>query len=215
MVNVKIFIVNDNETNAILIWDETNQGLLVDPGFCSKEEFSNFVEFVSQKGIIISNIVLTHGHYDHVAGVNQCIQTFPAPVYLHKLEEDNARLGLSICRLNQWELCQDGTFFSSEDIASISDITVGNQVYQIIHTPGHSSGSICMYCKANKLLLSGDTIFRHNYGRTDLDGGDLNALRGSFAKLVLLPDETYVIAGHGQPTTIGEEKNNNPLNAVL
>jgi glyoxylase-like metal-dependent hydrolase (beta-lactamase superfamily II) len=211
MVNVKLFVVNENETNSILIWDETNQGLLIDPGFCSKEEFYIFSDFVQKNNISISNIVLTHGHYDHVAGVKISVQLFSVRVYLHKLEEGNACEGLEICKLKKWELCSDDNMFDYDDVSTMQEIIVGKQTFRILHTPGHSTGSICLYSPDNKLLISGDTLLYHNYGRTDFDDGDYNSLLNSFSKLLDLPKETYVLPGHGKPTTIGEEFVNNPL----
>lgn len=211
MVKVKIFVVNDNHTNSILIWDETNLGLLIDPGFCSRNESDILIEFVKQHNITISRIVLTHGHYDHVAGVKTFVHKFSVKVYLHRLEEDNAREGLEICKLKKWELCLDDSMFVYEDISSIQEMMVGNQSYRIIHTPGHSAGSICLYSPNNKLLIAGDTIFFHNHGRTDFDDGDFNSLLTSFSQLLSLPKVTYILPGHGTPTSIGEELVYNPL----
>lgn len=211
MVNVKLFVVNENKTNSILIWDETNQGLLIDPGFCSKEEFNLFNDFVQKNHISISNIVLTHGHYDHVAGVKTSIHNFSVKVYLHKLEDGNASEGLEICKLKKWELCTDDNMFDYDDVSTIQEIVVGKQTFRVLHTPGHSIGSICLYSPDNKLLISGDTMLFHNYGRTDFDDGDYNSLLYSFSQLLALPKETYVLPGHGKPTTIGEEFVNNPL----
>lgn len=215
MVSIKKFIVNENETNAILIWDETNQGLLIDPGFCSAEEFSSLSAFVKEKNISIIKMVLTHGHYDHVAGVKMAMQNFSCPVYLHKLEEENAIEGLEICKLKQWDLCSDDKMFDYEDISSMQSLNVGKQTFEILHTPGHSSGSICLFSSNNKLLISGDTIFYHNYGRTDFDDGDENSILKSFTLLCDLPDDTYIVPGHGQSSTIGEERYHNPLIKVL
>ena len=211
MVSVKIFVVNENETNAFLIWDETNQGLLIDPGFCTIEEFTSLTTFVKEKNISITKIVLTHGHYDHVAGVKMAMQNFSCSVYLHKLEEENAIEGLEICKLKHWELCSDDAMFDYEDISSLPNIIIGNQTFDILHTPGHSSGSICIYSPNNNLLISGDTIFFHNYGRTDFDDGDFISILNSFSKLLSLPKMTYILPGHGKPTSIDEELVHNPL----
>jgi glyoxylase-like metal-dependent hydrolase (beta-lactamase superfamily II) len=211
MVNVKLFVVNENKTNVILIWDETNQGLVVDPGFCSKEEFNTFDDFVHQHNITISKIVLTHGHYDHVAGVKVSAQKYSVKIYLHKLEESNVLEGLEICKLKHWELCSDDTMFDYEDISTINEISIGNQSFRVLYTPGHSIGGICLYSPDNKLLISGDTIFFHNYGRTDFDDGDYDALLKSISTILSLHKATYILPGHGIPTTINEEIINNPI----
>lgn len=215
MVSVKVFIVNENETNAILIWDETNQGLLIDPGFCSIEEFTSLSTFVKENNISITKIALTHGHFDHVAGVKIAMQKFSCPVYLHKQENENALEGLEICKLKQWELCPDCKMFDYEDLSSIRSLVVGKQTFEILYTPGHTSGSVCLYSLSNKLLLSGDTIFYHNYGRTDFDDGDINQMIKTFSMLTKLPHNTFVIPGHGNTTYIYEEINNNPLVKLL
>jgi len=211
MVNVRLFVVNENETNAILIWDETNLGIIVDPGFCTEEEFSTFMSFVSQNNIQLTKIILTHGHYDHIAGVKVCCNYFNIPVYVAKTEVANIVEGLEICKLKKWELCHDDNLFVYEDISLMTEISFGKQIFQIIQTPGHSCGSISIYSKTNKLLLSGDCIFYHNYGRTDFDDGDYDTICESIIKILSLPIDTYIIPGHGRPTTIGEEINNNPI----
>ena len=164
-----------------------------------------------RKQHIHKKIALTHGHFDHVAGVKMAIQNFSCPAYLHKLEEDNSMEGLEICKLKQWELCSDDRMFDYEDISSIHSLVIGNQSFEILQTPGHTSGSVCLYSPSNKLLLSGDTVFFHNYGRTDFDDVDYNSLLNSFSKLLSLPEVTYILPGHGKPTTIAEEITQNPL----
>ncbi|MGI5172996.1 MBL fold metallo-hydrolase [Treponema sp. OMZ 840] len=198
---------------------------IVDPG--GDEDF-----IISKlAGFELAGIVLSHGHFDHLGAVPALKKRYPAaPLCIHKADADyigkNAlakhrrdfdRVGASylICEFEALypEIPNADIFFdaSSEGVEKLStkdDFTLAfAPEWRIIHTPGHSPGSICLYNKAEKILLSGDTLFASSCGRTDLAGGNVKQLKQSLALLLQLPADTRVCPGHGDPTTIGKEQN--------
>jgi glyoxylase-like metal-dependent hydrolase (beta-lactamase superfamily II) len=156
----------------------------------------------------VAAVVLTHGHFDHVGGVASLVEETGAPLIAHEADAadvtDPARNG--------------GMLFGFTDAAPAPDRTVvdgdvveaGEAAFRVLHTPGHTPGSICLLCEGH--LFSGDTVFAGSVGRTDFPGGDGRALRASIeAKLLPLPDDTVVHPGHGPDTTIGRERAVNPF----
>lgn len=194
-------------TNTYLVHDEeTMKGFVVDPGDYS----SKISEEIRKMGISIEYIILTHGHADHIMGVNRFKEDFPeVKVVAHKKEKEmllNKDLNMST---------QYG--FPTEFDADIyvedgEELTVGELTLKFIFTPGHSPGGMCIYIENEHTLFSGDTLFRRSIGRTDFPGCSFNALKQSIHnKLWQLPDETKVFPGHMEPTSIGFEKEKNPF----
>ncbi|MFA5513621.1 MAG: MBL fold metallo-hydrolase [Sphaerochaetaceae bacterium] len=190
---------------------------VIDPGF----EGEKIVSYCQNNNLAIEGIILTHYHWDHVLGIPPIIEMNPKiPLYVHKNDSNSiggeknlllSRLALAVDSslqdrfIKMWEalpkasvLLQDGDFIKKCD-------------FKVIHTPGHSSGSICLYNAKSGILFSGDTLFHSSIGRVDLPGGDAKAILPSIkSKLMVLPSETVVYPGHGEPTTIGNEAKNNP-----
>ena len=194
------------QANTYLVCGETSRlGFIVDLGGYSKE-LKNIIE---KNDIQIQYIVLTHGHGDHIGGVQEHLKDFPdAKVVCSRAEEK---------MLLDPEL-NEAHHFGSEKVSFKPDIlvddgdtlTVGNMTMKFIMTPGHTEGGMCILI--DDVLFSGDTLFCRSIGRTDLAGGDFRTIMESIKKkLFLLPDETQVLPGHMGPTTIGFEKENNPF----
>ena len=194
------------QANTYLVCDETSRlGFIVDLGGYSKE-LKNIIE---KNDIQIQYIVLTHGHGDHIGGVQEHLKDFPdAKVVCSRAEEK---------MLMDPEL-NEAHHFGPEKVSFKPDIlvddedtlTVGNMTMKFIMTPGHTEGGMCILI--DDVLFSGDTLFCRSIGRTDLAGGDFRTIMESIKKkLFLLPDETQVLPGHMGPTTIGFEKENNPF----
>lgn len=192
-------------TNTYLVWDENSrQAMIIDPAAPDKI----LLEEIKNLKLDLKYIINTHGHGDHIAG-NQLIKdSFPAPLCIH--EADAAKL--TDIKLNFSE------FWNADIVSPPADvlfedgdkITLGNHEVIVIHTPGHSQGSICLLVEG--LLFSGDTLFSKGIGRTDLTGGNYEMLISSIKdKLFKLPDETIVLPGHGPDTTIRKEKRENPF----
>ena len=195
MLQVKIFQVNPLGTNCIVLWEDTGHTCaIVDPGFYRPDEEEMVFGFISKGGLTPDAVLLTHAHFDHTWGVATVRERYGSTL----LE----RLGLE----------KTVRLFDYNDIADGRIISAGGVSWQVISTPGHSQGSTCYWCKEANVLLSGDTLFAGSIGRTDLDGGDYDALmRSIFRKLLTLPGDTDVLPGHGRPTTLAQEAATNPF----
>lgn len=196
-LKIETFVSGHLFTNTYLVFDErTKQGVLVDPA----EHSDAVTRCIASNNLNMAGIINTHGHCDHIMGDPY----YDLPVYIHKADRicltDSSRSLLftvsdkALAPVKEVKLLEEGDIFK-----------LGEEELQIIHTPGHSPGGISI--KYNGILFSGDTLFFEGVGRTDLPGGDHNALvRSITEKLFVLPDETRVFPGHGAPTTIGHEK---------
>ena len=195
------------QANTYLAVDEkTNEGFIVDPGGYNKV----LTKEVRDNDVNIKYIILTHGHSDHICGVNEHKAEFPdAKIVAYKDEEAM----LENPNLNQSP--GFGVPYSTKADILVSDgdeLKVGDVTLKFIHTPGHTEGGMCIYVKEAKALFSGDTLFRQSIGRTDFPGGSYKEIMDSIRKkLFLLPDDTNVSPGHMGTTSIGFEKENNPF----
>lgn len=197
---IKKFVVGSLGTNCYVLYDrQTKQGILIDPGFYDPD----ITQFLQENEVTLKAIVDTHGHLDHILGNS----AFGVQVLIHEADgfclEDPAR---NLSRMMSQEIpkVSDIKFINDGDTVSFGGITM-----DVIHTPGHTPGSISL--KYDDVLFSGDTLFFEGIGRTDLPGGDHNAIIESIKnKLFILPDNFRVFPGHGPETTIGHEKKNNP-----
>ena len=195
------------QANTYLAVDEkTNEGFIVDPGGYNKV----LTKEVRDNDVNIKYIILTHGHSDHICGVNEHKAEFPdAKIVAYKDEEAM----LENPNLNQSP--GFGVPYSTKADILVSDgdeLKVGDVTLKFIHTPGHTEGGMCIYVKEAKALFSGDTLFRQSIGRTDFPGGSYKEIMDSIRKkLFLLPDDTNVFPGQMGTTSIGFEKENNPF----
>jgi len=192
-------------TNCYLVWDEkTLEAAVIDPGF----EDQRISDSINENKLKVKYILLTHGHFDHLGGVNQIRELTGAKVLIHENDADcllDPRRNLSVLAGMSMVLePADGYLKETETVS------LGELVIRVIHTPGHSKGGICLL--AEDQLFAGDTLFNTSIGRTDFADGDLNELLNEIeTKLFILDDATTVLPGHGENTTIGYEKKNNPF----
>lgn len=187
-MRIKTIKVGELRTNCYIAFDEsTKEGLIIDPGF----EIDNISKEIGD--LKIKYIILTHGHYDHVTEAFALAEAIKAPVLVH--EKDEALMVFS-AKKSPDKLLKGG-----------EKLAVGSLSFEIIHTPGHSRGGICVYNKEAEALFSGDTLFYNDHGRTDLPGSSQAEMESSLKKLLALPPQTKVYPGHGKPTTVGDEKN--------
>ena len=184
-MDFKTMKIGPIQTNCYIISDN-NEALVIDPGF----DIDQILPLL--KDTTVNAIVLTHGHFDHVTEAFLLQAKTKAPVLIH--EKDETMMAFTN-KMKANRLLKDG------DV-----ITVGNEKFVVIHTPGHSSGSICLYNEKEKLLFSGDTLFYGTYGRTDLPGSSQKEMEKSLKKLLKLPENVKVYPGHGRETTIGDEQ---------
>ncbi|MCX5749996.1 MAG: MBL fold metallo-hydrolase [Candidatus Saganbacteria bacterium] len=210
-MKIHTIIVGPIQTNCSIIFDEgSKEGIIIDPG----EEAEKILSFVNGNSLKITSIIATHGHFDHVTAVSELKEKLKAPFSVHKkdaflLSEAvapfAAMLGFKAGRAKIDRLLKD------HDL-----IEFKNNQFEVIHTPGHTQGSVCFYNRKGNVLFSGDTLFKGDVGRTDLPGGSTRQITQSVKKrLFVLPDETFVIPGHGQTTNILSEKNDPYLKGLI
>ena len=198
--------------NTYLIFDpESKECAVIDPGMSSREEEKAIENFIEEKGLKLTQIINTHLHIDHVAGVPFLREKYGASVLAH---EGDKFLGEGLsqqARLFGLNLPLDNIEIS-EYIKAGDKIKIGNGELEVISVPGHSKGSVALYDREGGYLISGDALFKGSIGRTDLPGGNYKELIDSIeSELLSLPDETVIFPGHGPSSTIGEEKQSNPF----
>jgi glyoxylase-like metal-dependent hydrolase (beta-lactamase superfamily II) len=195
------------QCNCSIIGDEaSHEAIVIDPG----DDIDQIVAIVAEKKLKVKQIVITHAHIDHVGGAMKLKKLTGAPVLLN--QNDQALLKMMDVQATWIGVATPESVIIDESVTTGDVIGTSNHAGQVLHTPGHTEGSICLYFEPEKLLIAGDTLFAGSIGRTDLPGGDHKKIIRSIHENVLtLPDETVVIAGHGPPTTIGEEREMNPF----
>ena len=204
---VDVLVVGPLQCNCVILGDVASKtAIVVDPG----DEVDRIVEALARHEMRAVAIVATHAHIDHVGGIAELKARTGAPALLHHadvplyeaLAEQAEWLGVvppAVAKL-------DGTLDVTTELA------VGTSPVTVLHTPGHSPGSVCFRIADQRLVLSGDTLFAGSIGRTDLWGGSFEQIIASIrSQLLALPDETNVIPGHGPATTIGQERRSNPF----
>lgn len=190
------------QSNCYLIYDEnSNAGVIVDPG----GDTTPLLKEIRQRDIDIHMIINTHGHFDHIAG-NAYLDELDAPLALHPADEDLVVRGGGASWFDLAYVPSPTPNIALEDG---QEIKVGALHLRVLHTPGHTPGSICIYIPEEEAVLTGDTLFAGNVGRTDLPAGDPQALTGSLKRLLALPPETTIYPGHGPTSTLAEEKRSN------
>ena len=210
MLNVKVFLFSPVQENTYVIYNEKNECAVIDPGCYFQEEKEKLQSFIKQNHLIPKMLLNTHCHLDHVFGNKFIAETYGLILHLHKKEEAMSQMApASGLMFNLPFDNYQGEFIFLQEGDSIF---LGDDKLEIIETPGHSPGSICFYCRSQNFIVSGDVLFESSIGRTDLPGGNYETLIGSIKqKLFLLPDEVIVYNGHGNETSIGKEKRNNPF----
>lgn len=212
MLHTHIFQFNPLGTNCTVIWADGDRSCVVaDPGMSSDEGEKELLDFFAKEGLTPVAILLTHGHFDHVWGVERLLAKYSIPVYMHPLDKEILADGAKAFRgMQSMKMLRHS--FPTVDVADGEVLTLAGISWKVLHTPGHTPGGVCYWCEDGGVLLSGDTLFAGSIGRTDLGGGDYDQLMVSIKeKLLNLPGETDVIPGHGQPTSIAREGMTNPF----
>lgn len=202
--NIAVIPVAPLGANCVILTNKKKHAIIIDPG----GEAEKIGRFIDEHGLKPVQIFLTHGHFDHIGAANELKLRFDIPVYGHV--QDSACL-LSAAKTAKAFGESIGTVELDHHFDDGEIIPFGEIDIKVIHTPGHSAGSVCFYIASMGLLVSGDTLFCDGIGRTDFQGSSPKAIEHSIKeKLYKLPDETVVIPGHGETTTIGDEAAHNP-----
>lgn len=210
MLQIQGFVFNFASENTYVLYNENKNAWLIDPGNMSEQETNAIDQFIKEKGLKIEKILLTHAHIDHVLGLQWAFDTFKVPVYLHKedqevldmLQASGMRFGFPV------EPVRVDTIYINEG----EELELDGEKFKIYHVPGHSPGSVVYHNENQKFMISGDVLFEGSIGRTDLYKGNYEQLiDGIKTKLFVLDPDTQVFSGHGNPTSIGFEKQYNPF----
>lgn len=210
MIQIQGFVFNFASENTYILYNENKNAWLIDPGNMNKEETEILANFIQEKELNINKILLTHAHIDHVLGLQWASKKFKVPVLMHKDEQEildmfqisGLRFGLSLNHI----------YADIEYISENDELELDGEKFKVYHVPGHSPGSLAYHNENLKFIISGDVLFEGSVGRTDLFKGNYGQLIQSIkTKILILDPETKVFSGHGNPTTIGFEKENNPF----
>ncbi|MBX2967461.1 MAG: MBL fold metallo-hydrolase [Cyclobacteriaceae bacterium] len=214
MLQIKHFEFNPFQENTYILYDETGECIVFDPGCSTKQEEQHLHTFIIDNKLSVKKLVNTHCHIDHVLGNAFVKRTFGVELFIHPLEEPLLRAVKTYASnygFPHYEETLPDKFLTENDT-----LTFGNQNLKILFVPGHSPGHLAFYDEETLSLIGGDVLFYNSIGRTDLPGGDYDTLINSIhQKIFGLPDEVTVYCGHGPVTKIGYEKRTNPFCAIL
>ena len=209
-MKIKTFHFNPLMVNTYILSDETKEAVIVDPGNCRSYEDVQIQEYVATKNLTIKYLINTHPHVDHIAGNPWCVAKYHPQVLMHEagMKEYNRAFAYAAVFGFEIEKMPDPDRFLQEGDV----VTFGNQKLKVLYTPGHCDGSICLYSAENKVVFTGDLIFELSVGRSDLPTGNEALLQQSIReKIFTLDDEVTILPGHGDPTTVGRERKDNPF----
>lgn len=204
---LETFPVGPLACNCTILGDEqAHEAIVIDPG----DEVGRIHRRLTEQGLKLKQILVTHGHIDHVGGALKLKRLTGAPIFLN--ENDLPQLKMMAMQAAWLGMATPETAAPDESLTE--GLRVGLERYpaQVMHTPGHTQGSVCLHFVPLKLLIAGDTLFAGSIGRTDLPGGNFAQIMDSLhTRLLALPNDTKVLPGHGSATTIEEERKNNPF----
>ncbi len=212
-MQIQTFVFNPFQENTLVVYDETKEAVVIDPGCYEPAESAQLDDFITAHHLNIKYLLNTHCHIDHVLGNDHVKQKYKVRLMIHPIEETVLRT-VKIYAPNygfaQYQEAEPDGFLNEGD-----KVKFGNTTLDILFLPGHSPGHIAFYNRQQDVIISGDVLFAGSIGRTDLPGGDFDTLISSIhQKLFTLPDKVVVYPGHGPTTTLGKEKISNPFCAL-
>ena len=210
MLKIETFVVNMIQENCYIVSDETHETVIIDCGAFYDYERKAIVEYINGNKLKPVHLLVTHGHFDHNFGNNTIYDEFGLTPEVASADESLLgsidRQAESLCSIHiDFKSPVPKRFLKREDV-----IYFGHQKISVIETPGHSPGSVTFYCEKENIAFTGDTLFKNSIGRTDFSGGSMMQIIQSLRMLAQLPDETVILPGHGEKTTIGDELAHNP-----
>jgi glyoxylase-like metal-dependent hydrolase (beta-lactamase superfamily II) len=210
MLHVKVFLFSPIQENTYVIYNDDNQCVIIDPGCYGTTEQDTLTCFIEDHRLKPVQLVNTHGHLDHVFGLDFVARRYGLIPHIHAKEK--AVLDFAPAAGLMWNMPFDAWQGEVRYLDAGEKVCLGEACLDILFTPGHSPGSISFYAPDEGFVIAGDVLFRESVGRTDLPGGDAAVLSRSIREvLYTLPDSTRVLSGHGPETTIGWEKQHNPF----
>jgi hydroxyacylglutathione hydrolase len=203
----RILPVGPLQCNCSILGDEqTHEAMVIDPG----DQIEDILKILTEEKLTVKQIVVTHAHIDHVGGAMKLKKATGAPILMN--QSDYALLKMLPMQAAWVGMRPPGAVEIDEPVSDSRVLQIGSIPVNVIHTPGHTEGSICLFLPDDKKLIAGDTLFAGSIGRTDLPGGSMDKImRSLHTRVLALPDETEVTPGHGPQTTIGDERETNPF----
>jgi len=210
MMQIQSFTFNPFAENTYVLFDETHECVIIDPGCYTENERMELDEFITRKNLKPVKLINTHAHIDHILGNNHVVGKYNLNLEMHPADETVLKAATVYGEM--WGIQVEPSPKVSHYLKEGDEVIFGNSRLKILFTPGHSPGSICLYDEEDQIVIAGDVLFYGSIGRTDLPGGDYDTLIGSIRKkLFVLADNVKVFPGHGPATTIGFERVNNPF----
>ncbi len=210
MITIKSFTFNPFQENTYVVYDETGECLVIDPGCYQKNEEQELSAFITDQQLTVKLLVNTHCHIDHIFGNYFVKEKYQTHLMIHPLEEQNlisAKLYAEMFGIKMTGETSPDIFIHEGE-----KIQFGRSEFEILFVPGHSEGHIALVNKDQKICIGGDVLFRGSIGRTDLPGGNYETLMNSIREQMLsLDDDMKVYSGHGPATQIGYERRTNPF----
>lgn len=209
---IKEFHFNFIQVNTFVLYDETGEAVIVDPGMDGPDEYPLLDEFIKDNNLTIKYVICTHPHIDHILGNGYCVKKYGAPLLMHeagmKIYDNAVAYGVAFSmQCEKSDFPQPDRFVSDGDV-----IEFGKQKLEVLYTPGHADGSISLYNRDESVVFVGDLIFQGSVGRSDLPTGNAQILQKSIrTKILPLPDHTAIYPGHGPVTSVGIERVSNPF----
>ena len=213
MLSVKVFTFNPVAENTYILYNEQGEAIIIDPGCYTNDERNELKDFFTKNSLKPVQLINTHCHLDHVFGNKWVHETYGLELFIHPNEEMVLNFAPEAGKM--WGLPFENYEGPIHFLHENEIIKTGLDALKILLTPGHSPGSICLFCESQNFVIGGDVLFRESIGRTDLPGGNHAALIESIKQqLMTLPDDVIVYSGHGGETTIGHERKHNPYLVV-
>lgn len=209
-MEVKVFVFNPFQVNTYVLYNDSGSALIIDPACSAEDEEEMLVRFISEKKLTPMLLVNTHCHIDHILGVESLKKRYGIECAAHSAELPMLEAAPQHALMFGFSMEYTPTI--DRMLADGDSVNLGNESLRVIHTPGHTPGGISLYASGSNFLITGDTLFKGSIGRTDLEGGNYEQLFKSISdKLLVLPEGAQIYPGHGESSTIGNEKRHNPF----